>query len=75
MLNKGYSELNSTEREMYDELLLAAHNNGDYYPHDPKGAIDDAFRVYIENETRRMREDFREMRWALLEELREGWAE
>jgi len=70
---KAYDELNSSDRYMYDELLLTAQNEGAFYPGDPKGAVQHAFDTYVKYQNENMQESFREMRWTLLGELKELW--
>jgi len=44
------------ERDFIDEMVLTATNQGDFYPHDPKGAASAAFDDFV----RRLRRDWRE---------------
>lgn len=67
------ADWDTAERELYDELYLIASNTGEFYPHDPVGAADHAFRVQLEIETRNLREAFDTIRDSLVEEIRENW--
>lgn len=74
MRHKTYKEMDSTERDMYDEIYLMARNNGDFYPNDPDGSIMYAFQEYMRQKSREMKETFKDIQQQLSEELREDWS-
>jgi len=71
---KKYSEFDSTERDMYDEIFLMARNNGDFYPNDPEGSIMHSFEEYMEQKRREIQATFHDIQQQLIEELQEDWS-
>jgi hypothetical protein len=71
--HKKYSEFDTAERDMYDEIYLMARNNGDFYPNDPDGSILYSFDEYMALKQREMKEMFNDIQQQLAEELRGDW--
>jgi len=63
--------MNNREQELVDEIILVAVNQGDFYPSDPEGSVDEAFEQWV---TQLRREwDGRDLRGAAIKEVKEQW--
>ena len=56
-----------------EELVLVAQNSGDYYPHDPAGAVGTAFTELMSRVRHEFYETYREIEKTCVEDVQENW--